>query len=200
MPTACVLIPVKRLALAKSRLAPALAPAARRALASDMLGRVLSAVVTDPDPLRRPWAVAVVTSEPAAIALACAQNVAVVPEPAPRGLEDALRTGVQWLSRLGFGRFAFVPADVPQAEAADIEALIGGHDDGVRAVGAERDGAVNALSWPATIEMPFEFGPGSLERLVARVGALGVPFTTLDLPRLALDVDVPADLARPAAS
>jgi 2-phospho-L-lactate guanylyltransferase len=189
VPSTGILIPVKRFALAKSRLAAVLSPAERRALARAMLARVLAAA-------RGPHrSVAVVSDEPEAVVLARDHDAAVLPEPRARSLEAALRYGSQTLARLGFTRLVYLPADIPLIVAQDVDTLAADDHPGVvRIVGASRDRALNAVAWPATIECPFEFGPGSADRVAARLTVDGHRVQWLDAPRLARDVDTPEDL------
>jgi 2-phospho-L-lactate guanylyltransferase (CobY/MobA/RfbA family) len=77
-----------------------------------------------------------------------------------------------------------------------VSALVGASDsEVVRLVAAKRDGALNAISWPARYTTPFEFGSGSAERVAQRVERDGFAVEHLVAPRLALDVDLPQDLS-----
>jgi 2-phospho-L-lactate/phosphoenolpyruvate guanylyltransferase len=196
MPSACVLIPVKRFALAKSRLAATLGPQERRALVSTMVRRVLDSVAPAVSGVAVPWSAALVTEEPDVIELANERGIAVLAEPRARTLEAALAVGIETLTRLGFERLAFVPGDVPQMTTADVHTLLGAGDStAVRIVAAKRDGALNAVSWPAKYALTLEFGPGSAARVADRVEKDGLHVERLRAPRLALDIDTPQDLS-----
>jgi 2-phospho-L-lactate guanylyltransferase (CobY/MobA/RfbA family) len=83
-----------------------------------------------------------------------------------------------------------VNADVPCATSADLCALLDATPAGGSAIVAAADGTTNAISLAdARLFAPL-YGPGSAARFVAR-GAVEV-----DLPNLAADVDVAADLER----
>jgi 2-phospho-L-lactate guanylyltransferase (CobY/MobA/RfbA family) len=87
-----------------------------------------------------------------------------------------------------------VNADLPCATPRDLLALAGAVPDGGIALVAAADGTTNALALAdAELFQPL-YGPGS----AARFAALGVSLR-VDVPNLAEDVDMPADLARLAA-
>jgi 2-phospho-L-lactate/phosphoenolpyruvate guanylyltransferase len=194
VPSTCVIVPIKRFALAKSRLAPRLSPPRRRALAAAMAEDVLSAV-TD---ATRTWSVAVVTGEASLAEHAERLGAAVLAEPRGGSLASALRSAATTLASLGFARFAYVPADVPLVEPADIAALIGDPvaAQSVRWVAAGRDDSVSAASWPAGSDFEIPLGAGGARQLATWATGSGVRAERLDLPHLALDLDTPDDLAR----
>jgi 2-phospho-L-lactate/phosphoenolpyruvate guanylyltransferase len=114
MPSACLIIPVKRFALAKSRLAATLAPHERRVLAWTMVRCVLHGVIPAKVGASAPWSVVVVTDEPEVIDLANTLGIAVLAEPRERTLEAALQTAATTLTRLGFERLATSHASIRQ--------------------------------------------------------------------------------------
>ncbi len=195
MPSTCVLIPVKRFALAKSRFAATLAPQERRLLAASMVQRVLDSVAPVAPAAAVSWSAAVVTDEPEVIELANQRGIAILAEPRARTLDAAIASGVATLTRLGFRRLAFIPGDVPQITTQDVQMLIGAADaQTVRLVAARRDGALNAISWPAQYALQLEFGPGSAARMAEQVERAGFVAERLNAPRIALDIDVLEDL------
>lgn len=196
MPSTCVLIPVKRFALAKSRFAATLGPHERRLLAATMVRRVLDSVAPVEPSAAVSWSAAVVTDEPEVIELANQRGIAILAEPRARTLEAALAAGIETLTRLGFERLAFIPGDVPQIATADVRELVDAPDaNTVRLVAAKRDGALNAVSWPAHHALALEFGAGSAARVAQGVERAGLVVEWLTAPRIALDIDVPQDLS-----
>jgi 2-phospho-L-lactate guanylyltransferase (CobY/MobA/RfbA family) len=88
------------------------------------------------------------------------------------------------------GPVLVVNADVPCVTGADLRALLAATPAGGSAIVAAADGTTNAVSVAdARLFVPL-YGPGSAARFAAN-GAVEV-----DLPNLAADVDVPADLDR----
>jgi 2-phospho-L-lactate guanylyltransferase len=81
-----------------------------------------------------------------------------------------------------------VNADLPCATPADLRALLDATPAGGVAIVPAADGTTNALSLAAPALFEPLYGPGSAARFVA-AGAVAV-----DLPNLAADVDVAADL------
>jgi 2-phospho-L-lactate guanylyltransferase len=209
-PVAVPLIPMKSLAAAKGRLAPALGPIERRLLAIAMLEDVLDAVratvglarpvVVSPD--REVWHRAdalgcVVVEEKEGGDLNAALRLAAMAAGTNGPVTDGPGTDGAGMSRAagtaGSGATALlvVAADLPLATA---EAL--GHARDALARGApvvvapSRDGAgTNVLGWADPTTFVPEFGDGSAKRHLSIPGAVRV-----DHELLALDVDTVDDL------
>jgi 2-phospho-L-lactate guanylyltransferase len=176
-----VLVPVKRFAEAKDRLAPALAPAARAALARDMAAAVLRAA--------QPLPVAVVCDDTEVAEWARAQGALVVWEPG-RGLNGAVESGVEQLSLAGVGRVVVAHSDLPHASG--LATIVEG--DGVVLVPDRRRDGTNVVVIPADAGFRFSYGPGSFERHLEEAQRLGLGVEVREDPSLAFDVDLPADL------
>jgi 2-phospho-L-lactate/phosphoenolpyruvate guanylyltransferase len=188
MPTP--LIPVKSLAEAKGRLAPALNPIQRRLLVIAMLEDVLDAVLATGG-LAAP---VVVSPEEEVWERTSALGCVVVPEP-PRAAEDDDAAALNAALRLAAGKVAgdtllVVAADVPLADAAALAQVRDRLAESPVVVVPSTDGqGTNVLGWrdPDTFEPAF--GPGSAERHLRNHGAVSVADR-----RLALDVDTFTDL------
>jgi 2-phospho-L-lactate guanylyltransferase len=178
-----VLVPVKSFALAKARLAPVLAPAARAELARSMADRVLAAAGS------LPVTVACDDDDVRAWAEAAGADVAWTPG---LGLNGAVTAGVERLRAAGFARAVVAHADLP--DARDLRPLAGDGGDGVLAVPDRRDDGTNVLSVPTGAGFVFAYGPGSFRRHHAEAARLGLPFTVVRAADLTRDVDDPADL------
>jgi 2-phospho-L-lactate/phosphoenolpyruvate guanylyltransferase len=176
-----VLVPVKRFAEAKVRLAPALGPAERAALARDMATAVLGAA--------QPLPVAVVCDDTEVAEWARALGALVVWEPG-RGLNGAVQSGVEQLAAAGVVRVVVAHGDLPHA--AGLAGLAG--TEGVVLVPDRRRDGTNVAVVPAGIGFRFSYGPGSFERHLEEAQRLGVGVDVRDDPLLAFDVDWPADL------
>jgi 2-phospho-L-lactate/phosphoenolpyruvate guanylyltransferase len=186
----CVaLVPVKGFAAAKRRLAPALSPDARAALARSMAEHVLVACA----PLTR----AVVCDDPEVAAWASARGALLLEEPG-LGLNGAVTAGVDALNRAGAAEVLVVHADLPMAK--DLASLSGAGADSaagpaiVTLVPDRRDDGTNVACVPADAGFRFSYGPGSFERHCAEAARLGLELRIVREPDLAWDVDVPADI------
>jgi len=180
-----VLIPVKAFRDAKVRLAPALAPAQRSALARSMATGVVAAagalpvwVVCDDDDVAQ-WATSV------------GATVLWMPE---RGLNRAVTEGVAALATAGVERVVVCHADLPHATTLDHVSGSGGNGPDVVLVPDRQRKGTNVVSLPTTSGFRFAYGPGSFDRHLAEATRLGLSVEVVDDPSLAWDVDVPADL------
>jgi len=178
---AAVLVPVKSFAEAKVRLAPALPPAERAALARAMAATVIAAAA--------PLPVAVVCDDLEVAGWARAHGALVVWEPG-RGLNGAVEAGVDQLRGAGVDRVIVAHADLPQASA--LARLDGG--TGVTLVPDRRRDGTNVAVVPAGAGFRFSYGPGSFARHQSEAARLGLELTVAEDPGLAFDVDWPADL------
>jgi 2-phospho-L-lactate guanylyltransferase len=177
-----VLIPVKAFAHAKLRLASALPPPERAALARRMGERVLRAAA--------PLPVAVVCDNPDVAAWARALGAVVLFTPG-HGLNGAVEAGVRRLADQSVERITVAHADLPMATSL---AWVGNFH-GVTLVPDRRRDGTNVLSVPVSAGFRFSYGPRSFERHHAEATRLGLPVRVVDEPSLAWDVDEPADLA-----
>ncbi|MDQ6796494.1 MAG: 2-phospho-L-lactate guanylyltransferase [Actinomycetota bacterium] len=177
-----VLLPVKAFAEAKVRLAPALDPAQRRALARSMATLVLEAAKGMP--------IAVVCDDLEVATWARDHHALVVWEP-ERGLNRAVEAGVQRLAAEGARRVVVAHADL--ALARDL-AWVGAFD-GVTLVPDNRDDGTNVACVPVDAGFAFTYGPGSFARHGAEARRLGLGLRVVREPRLGRDVDLPSDLA-----
>src|SRR5688572_1780681 len=98
-------VPVKCLAEAKQRLAPALAPADRRRLVLAMLGEVLATLGRVPGIART----LVITRDADVTELARASGALVLAEPAVADLNASIAFGFEAAAREGAGRVLVVP-------------------------------------------------------------------------------------------
>jgi len=180
-----VLVPVKAFAQAKLRLAPALPPAARAALARSMAEHVLEACA--------PLPTAVVCDDAEVAEWARHHGARVVWQP-ERGLNRAVQEGVARLGDAGARRVIVAHGDLPLAGAVDWVARFAG----VTLVPDRRDDGTNVACVPADVGFSFAYGPGSFRRHSLEARRRGLPLRVVREPRLGYDVDWPADLL-PAA-
>lgn len=181
-----VVVPVKRLDVAKSRLA-AYGDAVRRELALAFALDVVAAALACPV-VRR---VLVVTDDAQAAAAVVGLGAEVAPDSPDAGLNPALSHGGDLLRAhdpaLGI---VTLSSDLPAATAADLEVLLREVRPGRRAFVADALGSgTTVLAAAAPAPLLPAYGPGSRDRHQAS-GAAELPGAA----GLRRDVDTPADL------
>ncbi|HEY8043249.1 MAG TPA: 2-phospho-L-lactate guanylyltransferase [Streptosporangiaceae bacterium] len=183
-----VVIPVKVLALAKSRLA-GLAGPARSELALAMAADTVRAAAACPAVA----AVVVVTDDPAAASTLGALGARVVADEPDDGLNPALAHGaaVAAAARPDCGTAALA-ADLPALRPGELSRGLQAAAQWPEAFVADAEGSGTTLYAvrPGTAFRP-RFGPGSAARY--REGGAG-EIMLGDVPSLRSDVDTPADL------
>ena len=182
-----MLVPLKRLDGAKTRLAGLLSPAERADLMRAMVADVL-------DVVRGVGAVTLVSSDPTAATL-------------------ARRHGVDWWDDRGLGwnealaaamgevvagpLAAVVSGDIPLVERSDLGALLAATPERGIAIARAVDAGTNAVAMRPPAAMLTCFGvKGSAARHVELAGAAGLDAVVVDRPGTALDLDTPADVER----
>ncbi|MEI7761515.1 MAG: 2-phospho-L-lactate guanylyltransferase [Thermoleophilia bacterium] len=173
-----VLVPLKRLDVAKSRLASVMPTEARSVFMREMLDHVL-----------------------AAIAEAGFQRVTIVTGERLDGLPVWDDNGLPWNDALAAAMdavvaedvVAIVSADLPLLTASDVLALVEATPARGIAIARALDGGTNALSMRPAKLVTTQFG---VQESASVHAALGVPSIIVDLPGLAFDIDTPADLQR----
>jgi 2-phospho-L-lactate guanylyltransferase len=182
-----VLIPMKPLSGAKERLAPTLSPDERRRLAVAMLADVIAAARG----FERVW---VLNSDPEAASAAIDAGVESVADPAPGGgLNASLAAATARTIAEGATGVLIVSADLPAVTAGDLEAL---SDRAGLAIASDRSGTGTNALWRAPANaIEVAFGTSSLAAHERLAHEAGVRMRVVERPGLALDVDVPDDLA-----
>lgn len=189
-----VLIAAKQLAFAKTRLAPALPAADERiALAEAMYRDVLSAALS----ARAPALVAVVTSDPALIALARTGGALPIDEGYPRGLNVAVGLGTEFLIGRGATAVCTVLSDIPLLTGEDIDASFAAMPAagaGVVLVPSCDFSGTNLMTRQPPDVIATHFGRLSLAHHREACRTRAVPCRIVRMPRPAIDLDVPRDL------
>jgi 2-phospho-L-lactate/phosphoenolpyruvate guanylyltransferase len=189
---ATAVLPVKRFAAAKRRLA-GIDDERRQALAAAMLGDVLEAIAAS----RSIERTILVSGDPIAqeIAAEAPAKVDVVPDPADEGHVVAALAGIARAEVDGASCVVLLPGDCPLLDPRELDRLLTGVPRNYVAVVPDRHGSgTNALvlSPPSAIEPSF--GEGSRDRHVAAAREAGIPFAVEELASLALDLDTPGDI------
>jgi 2-phospho-L-lactate guanylyltransferase len=185
-PMNLALVPVKRLAAGKSRLAASLGRETTEALTLAMLGDVVDALRA----CARVERVVVVTPDPdvGEAARALGAEARVDDEP---GLNPALEAAAAALADPA-GTLLVVLGDVAGARGTELARLFDALDArrGPAAVLAPaRDGGTAALLRRPPHAFPACFGEGSAEAHRAAAESKGIDFQQLPLPSLAIDLD-----------
>lgn len=182
---------------AKQRLASFLQPYERRQLAQAMLIDTLTAC----SQAASLQGIGVVTCNQAVADVASAQGADVLWEPQAGGQSQAVTFAVQTCMQRGIRQLLTLPGDVPLITPADVEAIIALSQPPVPVVLVPNrdDLGTNAIVLSPPDCLPLRFGYDSFQRhlRLAAEGRLAVEIRRL--PRVALDIDEPQDLALFAA-
>jgi 2-phospho-L-lactate/phosphoenolpyruvate guanylyltransferase len=177
-----VLVPLKHLDDAKTRLSAVLSPEERAALMLELLQGVLRAA--------REAAVGPIT-------VVSSESLA------PNGIARFDDRCLPWNDALAAAMrevvsepiAAVVSADLPRVTAEDVRALVLATPDRGMAIARALDGGTNAVSMRPPGAVTTHFGePRSAAVHAQATAAAGLAARILDLPGLAFDVDTPDDL------
>jgi 2-phospho-L-lactate guanylyltransferase len=183
-----LVVPVKLLALAKSRLS-GLAGPRRAELALAMAADTVAAAVACPVIA----VVVVVTDDGTAGAELASLGAVIVPDEPAAGLNPALVFGAAYAAARWPGRGrAGLAADLPALDPAEIGRALAAASGWPEAFVPDAAGSGTTLytAVPAAVFRP-RFGPGSRDRHLAGGAA---ELDLADVPGLRRDVDTPADL------
>jgi len=193
----CAVVPVKDTVQAKQRLAALLSAERRQELALAMFEDVIAAVSN----VRELADVVVVTIDSAAAAIAACHGARVMSEGACEGHTGAVMTAARHLAAEGCDLLT-LPGDIPLVEPSDVRQLIRAH--GIRAdrgasaftiVPARDELGSNAVLCSPAGAVPLRFGDNSFFPHLDAAKAHGIDPEVVHLPRIALDIDTPEDLA-----
>ena len=185
-------VPVKDLAGAKERLTPVLNADERRDLFHAMLSDVLQALANAPSL----EAVALITRDPAAEALAKKFGAEVIAEQQNSGQTAAVAHGISQLMARGIADIMQVPGDVPLATASEFEQVIAAHlpAPAMTIVPARDQLGSNCVICSPPDSVPLSFGDNSFFPHLDAARRAGIQPTICPLPGLGLDIDTPDDL------
>lgn len=184
------IVPVKRLSLAKARLAPVLSRNERAELARTMLHDVLTTLCATPGLA----GTIVVSGDPAVAKLATLFDARVVGDIVESGVNAAVQQGLKTLDPSSTGALV-IPADVPFATAAEVQAVIGELDQHpIVLVPALSDGGTNTLAMRGPDLLVPSFGDDSFARHQALARDAGLGCGIVRSEGLGRDIDDPSDL------
>jgi 2-phospho-L-lactate/phosphoenolpyruvate guanylyltransferase len=188
-PNIWAIVPVKRLGLAKQRLAPVLSRSERAELARTMLHDVLTTLCATPGLA----GIIAVSGDPAVAGLATLFDARVVGDVMESGVNPAVQQGLNTLDASSAA--LVVPADVPFATAADLQSVITelGQCPMVL-VPALSDGGTNTLAMRRPDLIAPSFGGDSFARHQALARDAGLGCSIVRSEGLGRDIDDPNDL------
>jgi 2-phospho-L-lactate guanylyltransferase len=190
--TIWAVVPVKPLAVGKSRLAQVLSDDARLALNHCLLSNTLATLKSMPE-LEH---VLVVSRDPQALALARNLGARTLQEHGNPNLNVALERAMMVLGQYSTIGALILPADLPLINPADVRKLLAlGKNPPVVGIAPDRHReGTNALLVSPLNLIPFSFGPGSFQRHCELARAASARLEVLESEALALDIDLPEDL------
>ncbi len=188
------IIPVKPLRRGKSRLASVLSQRERISLNRQLLTHTLETLSSVPEIEQ----ILVISRDPAALALARGHGARTIQEDRSSHLNLTLKRATIIAQTYTTRGVLVLPADLPFVSADDLQQMLKRalHPPVVViAPDRQREGTNALLISPAGL-IEYDFGPGSFERHCERVREAGARLEIVELPSLALDIDLPEDLER----
>jgi len=190
--TLWAIVPVKPLRRGKSRLAGVLSQDERTRLNSRLLEHTLDTLMAIPEIEH----VLVISRDTQALALAREHGARTVQENGAPHLNIALARATFVAQKYVTRGVLIVPADLPLITPEDVRAMLErAKDPPVVVVAPDRHfkGTNALLVCPAGL-IEYDYGPGSYQRHCERARQVGARLEIVELPSLALDVDLPEDL------
>jgi 2-phospho-L-lactate/phosphoenolpyruvate guanylyltransferase len=188
-----VIIPVKPLNRAKSRLSTVLSPEQRAHFAEMMYRQVLGVV----SQIKTLAGVLVISRDSRALALARESGARTLQESTKSDLNPALQRATEMV-RLWRGEAVLIlPADLPFVSVNDVQHMLdmAKADPGVViATDRDKDGTNAMLVRPPSL-FEYRYGDNSFVRHVALAREKGASVSIYASDTISLDIDVPADLA-----
>ena len=185
-----LIIAVKRLAAAKTRLAPVFSAKTRANVVLAMLLDTLAAA-SGVDSLH---SVTVITPDDAAGAAAAELGAEVLPDPTPEGHTDPLNNAISAAEHVvakSVPNLVVVQGDLPALQPQELAEAIAAARDHRRSFVADRLGSGTTALCAFGVALDPRFGPDSAARH-RRSGAIEL---TGAWPGLRCDIDTPGDLA-----
>lgn len=187
-----VIIPVKPLSRAKSRLSQTLSPEQRQQLAEGLFRHVLGSVAN----VTQIAGMLVISRDTKALAIAREYGAHTVQESGAPELNNALMRATQVVANWKGSGVLILPADLPLITHDDVVGMIElgrGKTAVVIATDRNADGTNALLIRPPGL-IPYMYGPGSYRRHLTAAQEVGAVVKTYESERLALDIDVADDL------
>jgi 2-phospho-L-lactate guanylyltransferase len=186
-------LPIKALRGAKERLADVLGVEERAGLATAMAQDMLASLTATAGV----EGVLVVSNAEEVRVLAGQYGVKVLPESDGQGLSAAVTIAAQVLTREQVQAMMVVHGDIPLATPADFELVLdsAAPSPSITVVPCRNEDGSNVMICTPPDVIPFRYGPGSYNAHQRAARDAGIDAKILRVPGLALDIDIPEDLA-----
>ncbi|MCY1217053.1 2-phospho-L-lactate guanylyltransferase [compost metagenome] len=186
-------VPVRSVETGKSRLAPVVNDAARRYLNATLLRHTVETVKSAFDADR----VLVVSACDEVRQLALQLGVETLREHQPHGLNAALEQAAAEVARRGAKGVLVLSSDLPLLCASDLDLLLCAYQQKRQMVisADHANSGTNALLLAPVAAIPYTFGVGSFLAHLSHARKVHLPCKVVRSQGLALDLDLPEDLA-----
>lgn len=189
--SAFVIVPIKELTVAKSRLSPILADEERKEFCLKMLEDVLAAV----KPVEQVRQTVVTSRDPSALQVAKDFDAAPLKE-REASLNQAVSKAIGWCVGRGSKCVLILPADIPLVAPTDLSRILYLGRNAQMVISPSRDGGgTNALLLAPPNVCPTRYGPRSFQRHMGEALRRKIGIHLLRAPRIALDIDTVEDLS-----
>ncbi len=187
------IVPVKDLSKAKERLSPILSQKDRTALARAMLEDVLTAIKRS----RLLDRFFVVTMDESAVEIAKNLGGEVIQEKEQKGESASVDLASVICKEIGASSVLVVPGDVPLTTTEDIDFILEREREYPSAIliPSRDEMGTNAILRRPPDCFPSRFGYDSFKRHIHEAEQRKIPYEKYTIPRIALDIDEPTDLA-----
>jgi len=188
--TVFIIIPVKRLDNAKSRLSSILTDDERKQFCLKMLEDVLGTVKST----KHPHETVVVSKDPTVSKVAKNFDAAYLKEK-KTGLNQAVSEAVDWCVERGATSVLILPADIPLVTPKDLDRIFMSGEKASMVISPSRNGkGTNALLLTPPNVGPTSYGLHSFQRHIKEAKKLKISCRRYRSPGLALDIDTIEDL------
>ena len=187
-------VPVKPVAVSKSRLAGVLAPEQRTQLVISMLEHTLSVLAGWP----ALTGVLLVSADLHIWLIGERYGVDVLREADAPGLNRSLERARDQVLQQGAEALLVVPADLPLLSRDNLNEIMAAAPSapGVVIAADQLGSGTNTLLLSPADVIPFQFGSGSLAKHTQVAQQAGAALVRIDSPALGFDIDRPQDLER----
>jgi len=188
--TVFVIIPVKRLDNAKSRLSSLLTDDERKQFCLKMLEDVLRTVKST----KRVHETVLVSKDPTVSEIAKIFDVAYLKE-RKAGLNRTVSEAVDWCVERKATSVLVLPADIPLVAPMDLNRIFTLGEKASMVISPSRnEKGTNALLLTPPHASPTFYGPRSFQRHIKEASKLKISLCRYGSPRIALDIDTVEDL------
>jgi len=186
-----IIVPVKRLGMAKSRLSPLLSVDERKQFCLEMLKDVLTAIKA------AKYIQQTIVTGKDKTALQIARDFgAIFFKESKLGLNQAVREVINWCLQMEALSVLILPADIPLVTSLDLNRIFVQQQSSGMIISSSRSGeGTNALLLAPPNVIPPSYGQRSFQRHIEKALALEINIHILRSSRVALDIDTVEDLA-----